>query len=137
MIYIYSTLVIIFFILAGVTRGIFEGIPYYDTFQLYFKSDKWKHFWSRDLFHSNKDRDKNGVTTRMEKWFPNDGGHWIKHGETLSLCLANFFMILVSYNLDIILTSTTLVITALILIILYQLKASIFEVTLTILKNKK
>lgn len=60
-------------ITSGEGMAIFECILTFDTIKLYLGE-----FYSKDLFVSNKDRNKDGKQSYWERTLPKDGGHRLK-----------------------------------------------------------
>jgi hypothetical protein len=92
---------IIFLAGAGICRGIFECVTIMDTMKNYWESlhtikisssySKKFHYWGKELFEYNKDRNGNGKVSWLESTFPNDGGHRIKVLEILCYGYAIMF----------------------------------------------
>ena len=71
------------FAFAGYARALFECILFYDSVK-----KEYGEYYSYELFKSNKDRDNDGKISFMESTFPDDGGHNLKHYETVGILLA-------------------------------------------------
>lgn len=73
---IVSVFAVAAFTLAGFARALFECILFHDTIKLWLGE-----YYSKQLFDSHKDRNKDGKISYMENAFPKDGGHFVKRVE--------------------------------------------------------
>lgn len=137
MIYLFIFLTILCFGNAGFTRAIFEAILFYDTVKLYFKNAANYYFFTRELFTSNKDRNKDGTISYWENAFPFDGGHWAKHGETFFLFFGVLFSVFAFLELYLKYELVAFVIYVFILVFCFIFRAGVFEFVLTKLRKKK